>query len=175
MRDESFYQIEKYLDEHYISPEWLEEQKKQGWQFSLNMRLGDDPNEIGRTESIIRILKDKIGLAGNYFSDHLFKLIKDKNLTDIEVYKKVHLDRRIFSKIRNEKDYMPSKRTILTIAIALELDFKETNTLLERAGYYLSKGRKEDVIIGYFIENQIYDIFLINEVLDHYGFKTLGD
>ena len=57
MRDESFYQIEKYLDEHYISPEWLEEQKKQGWQFSLNMRLGDDPNEIGRTESIIRILR----------------------------------------------------------------------------------------------------------------------
>ena len=70
---------------------------------------------------------------------------------------------------------MPSKRTILAIAIALELDFKETNTLLERAGYYLSKGRKEDVIIGYFIENQIYDIFLINEVLDHYGFKILGE
>ncbi len=175
MKDESLYQIEKYLAEHYISPEWLEEKKKQGWKFSLNMRLGDAPSEIGRTESIIRILKDKIGLAGNYFSDYLFKLIKDKNLTDVEVYKKAHLDRRIFSKIRNEKDYMPSKRTILAIAIALELDFKETNTLLERAGYYLSKGRKEDVIIGYFIENQIYDIFLINEVLDHYGFKILGE
>ena len=168
-------QIESYLDEHYISPEWLEEQKKQGWQFSLNMSLGDSPIKIGRTESIIRILKDKIGLAGNYFSNYLFKLIKDKNLTEVEVYKKAHLNRRVFSKIRNEKDYMPSKRTILAIAIALELDFKETNTLLERAGYHLSKGRKEDVIIGYFIENQIYDILLINEVLDHYGFKILGE
>lgn len=96
-------------------------------------------------------------------------------MTDVETYKKAHLDRRIFSKIRSEKNYMPSKRTILAIAIALELDYEETLNLLNRAGYHLTAGSKEDVIVGYFIENKIYDLFLINEVLDHYGFKILGD
>ncbi len=65
-------QTESYINEHYISPEWLREQKQQGFKFSINMRLGDSPSEIRRTESIIRILKDKIGLASNYFSDYLF-------------------------------------------------------------------------------------------------------
>ena len=89
---ESIKKIENYINENYICENWLRERKEQGWQFSLNMRLGDAPSEIRRTESIIRILKNKIGLASNYFSDYPFKLIKDKNLTDIEVYKKAHLD-----------------------------------------------------------------------------------
>ena len=61
---------------------------------------------------------------------------------------------------------MPSKRTVLAIAFALKLGFREANTLLARAGYYLSAGRKEDVIATYFVENQLYELFLINEVLD---------
>ena len=126
-------------------------------------------------EVIVRALKDKVGIAGNYFSDYLFKLIKQKNLTDVEVYKRAHLDRRIFSKIRNEKNYMPSKKTVLAIVFAMKLEFKEANTLLERAGYSLSCARKEDVIAAYFIENQIYDLFLINEVHDYYDCPILGD
>jgi len=170
-------QIENYIDTHYISLEWLEQKKKEGVRFSLSMRLGPDPEppDNSLVRIIIRAIKDKFGKLDSPFAEYLWKLIDEKNMTDVEVYKRAHLDRRIFSKIRNEKNYMPSKRTILAIAIALELDFTETNTLLNRAGYHLSKSIEEDVVIGYFFENRIYDLFLINEVLDHYGFKTLGD
>ena len=70
---------------------------------------------------------------------------------------------------------MPAKKTVLAIAFGMKLNFKETNTLLARAGYSLSSARKEDVIAAYFIENQIFDLFLINEVLDYYDCPTLGD
>lgn len=107
------------------------------------------------------------------FSNYLRDLILRKNLSEVEVYKKANLDRRIFSKIRNEKKYMPSKRTILAIAIAMELNLQETKNLLEFAGYSLSSGIKEDVIINYFIENKIFDLFLINDTLEYYNFKTI--
>ena len=168
-------QIENYLDVHYISPEWLAQKKNEGAHFSLSMRLGDDPEKDTVVRTIINHIKEKFGILDSPFAEYLWRLIDRKGMTDVETYKKAHLDRRIFSKIRNEKNYMPSKRTILAIAIALECDFKETNTLLHRAGYHLSSSSKEDVIVGYFIENKIYDLFLINEVLYHFGFKTLGD
>ncbi len=107
------------------------------------------------------------------FSDYLRELIREKNLSEVEVYKKANLDRRIFSKIRNEKKYKPSKRTILATAIAMELNLQETKNLLEFAGYSLSSGIKEDAIINYFIENKIFDLFLINDTLEYYNFKTL--
>ena len=170
-------QIENYFDKKYISLEWLREQRERGVRFSISLRLGDDPEppDDSLVKLIIDKLKDKFGKLDSPFAEYLWKLIDKKDMTDVEVYKKAHLDRRIFSKIRNEKNYLPSKRTILAIAIALELDFKETNTLLARAGYHLSCTIKEDIVIGYFIENKIYDLFLINEVLDHFGFKILGD
>ena len=169
INEELLRQLEDYIGIHYLDVEELE---KSGTKLSYSNEYEDD---ISTSEKIIRKLKDILGMAGNHFSDYLWKLIDEKNMTDVEVYKKAHLDRRIFSKIRNEKTYMPSKRTILAIAIALELDYEETLSLLHRAGYHLCIDIKADVIIKYFIENKIYDLFLINEVLDHYGFKTLGD
>ena len=106
------------------------------------------------------------------FSNYLRDLILRKNLSEVEVYKKANLDRRIFSKIRNEKKYLPSKRTILAISIAMELNLQETKNLLEFAGYSLSSVIKSDMIIIYFIENKIFDLFLINDTLEYYNFKT---
>jgi len=175
--DDLFDRIDLYLEENFRDMSGLEAAKKRGIKFSYSASPLGDPEESLKTfEVIIRKLKDKIGLAGSFFSDYLFKLIKQKNLTDVEVYKAAHLDRRVFSKIRNERNnYMPAKKTVLAIAFAMKLDFKETNTLLARAGYFLSSGRKEDVIAAYFIENQIYDLFLINEVLDYYDCPLIGD
>ena len=105
------------------------------------------------------------------------KLLVDfdaKGLKDVDVYKRANLDRKLFSKIRTGKGYMPSKRTALALAISLELNLKETEDLLGRAGYALSHSQKFDVIVEYFILNQIYDLYLINETLFQYDQPLLG-
>ena len=109
------------------------------------------------------------------FSNYLRDLIKKKGLTEVEVYKKAHLDRRIFSKLRNVRSYKPSERTVLAIAFAMELDIEEAEKLLSKCGYALSNYYKFDVIIRFFFENQIYDLFTINEILEQYEFQPLGE
>ncbi|WP_026672942.1 hypothetical protein [Alkalihalobacterium bogoriense] len=103
----------------------------------------------------------------------LFTYIDKKGKTDAEIYKKAGLDRRHFSKIKNEPRYRPKKNTILTLAIALELQIDETEDLLNSAGYSLSQSETFDLIVQYFIENKMYDILLINEALDHFEEKLL--
>ena len=96
-------------------------------------------------------------------------------MSDVEVYKKAHLDRWLFSKIRNDKAYRLGKGTAIALGVALELSEEEFEDLLKRAGFALSGGNKEDVIINYFIEHGNYDVQLINEVLVCYGLPTMGE
>lgn len=119
-------------------------------------------------------LDSRIGRLDESFSQTLLRLIDAKGLKDVDVYKRANLDRKLFSKIRTGKGYMPSKRTALALAISLELNLKETEDLLGRAGYALSHSQKFDVIVEYFILNQIYDLYLINETLFQYDQPLLG-
>jgi len=109
----------------------------------------------------------------NKFQKLLFKYIDDRNLKDSDVYNKVHIDRRLFSKIRNE-DYHPSKETIILLGFALELSEDEMVDLLESASYSLPKNNVYDLIIRFCFVEGIYKIDEVNELLDSYDCKNFS-
>lgn len=108
------------------------------------------------------------------FAVTLFKLIDVKNMTEIECYKKANVSKQTWYKILNEKNYKPSKNTVIAFAISLKLTFPETQHLLSTVGFTLSKSSKFDIIIEYFIKHGSYDIMKINETLFEFDQPCLG-
>lgn len=108
------------------------------------------------------------------FSAMLLRLIDEKGLKDSDVYKKANIDRRLFSKIRGDEDYVPSKKTAISFCLALQLEMDEAKKLLEVAGYALSEASRFDLIIMYLIENSEYNIHFANIVLNDYGEGSLS-
>lgn len=108
------------------------------------------------------------------FQEMLFELIDRSGMTDVECYKKANVDKRIFSKIKSNKDYRPSKQTAIAFAISLHLDLDETQALLATVGFTLSRSTVFDKIIRYFIQTENYDVFEINEALFEFDQNLLG-
>ena len=119
-------------------------------------------------------LEERLKHLDKTFQEYLFMLIDRKGFEDTEVYKRANIDRKHFSKIRSNKDYKPSKKTALALAIALELGLDETRDLLSRAGLALSPSSTFDKIVEYCIDNGEYDIYEINCILFKYDQDTLG-
>lgn len=108
------------------------------------------------------------------FASKLLGLIDARGLTDAQVYKRANISRQLFAKIRSHPDYRPTKPTAVALAVALELDLPQTQDLLASAGLTLSRSSVFDVIVTFFIQRRIYDIYLINESLFSYDQPLLG-
>lgn len=157
--------IRRFLDAHYI-----EEQTDTN---ASAIVVYDDSVFASAPEedcSLADMLEDlELG-----FSDTLLNYIDRTGKKDSDIYKKANVDRKLFSKIRNNPHYKPSKATALAFAIALELDLDETKNFIGRAGYALSRSSKFDVIIEYFILRGVYDIHEINMTLFEFDQSLLG-
>ncbi len=187
-------QLEKYLKDHYIGPEFE-------ISYSIkSVKLSDHISEYRKFEKeegdtavqltkslpksslpplsapvpVSDSLEHLIGNLDEPFSAMLFRIIDAKNFLDPEVYARANLDRRLFSKIRGNFDYRPKKNTVLALAVGLKLSMEESRDFLARAGYAFSRADKSDVIIEYFINNGNYNIWEINEMLFTYDQPILG-
>ncbi len=119
-------------------------------------------------------LTDLLKRQQESFHRMLLRLIDERNFTDVEVYKRANMDRKLFSKIRSNSGYQPTKKTALALALALKLDLEETADLLGRAGLALSPSSRFDLIVEYCIKHEIYNMFEVNALLYEYDEPALG-
>jgi len=155
--------IAEYIDEHYVETHYSE-----------NRSRGLRPSKAYPAQTAALNLADVVNQLDESFSQMLLRKIDEKGLTDSQCYKKANVDRKLFSKIRNNVNYKPKKTTAIAFAIALELSLDETKEMLQKAGYALSHSNKFDVIIEYFIQKGEYDIFTVNEALFEFDQVLLG-
>lgn len=118
-------------------------------------------------------LRERVKHLSDTFSQYLIYLIEEKGLSNAEVYKRAIVDKKVFSKIKNNPDYHPQKMTAMCLCIGAKLNLDETKDLLARAGYALSPCDKTDIIFSYFIENEIYDMIELDIQLEEMGLKCL--
>lgn len=134
----------------------------------------DEPFWSSWSESEEPSLEKILSQKESGFSEYLLQLIDKKGMSDTACYRKANIDRKLFSKIRSNPDYHPKKGTVLSFALALELNLEETKDLLARAGYALSPSSKSDLIVEYFIQHGQPDVIAIDQALQYFGQPSLA-
>lgn len=127
--------------------------------------VGDEDDKLIDAKKYFKELAEIENAIKETFSQAVQSIAKEKGVRLVDIYKRVNVDRRIFSKLKKDKKYQPSKSTAILMAIGLRLNVVETNELLMKAGFTLSHSRVEDLIVEFFIQREIYDLYLINLAL----------
>jgi len=131
------------------------------------------PTSNATKQALKNIIKTVLNLRSKTFSERLVALIEKKGYKPADIYLNAGVTKQHFSKIRTNPDYHPSKETALAFAIVLQLTIEETRELISSAGFTLSSSNRRDLVVECLIKERVYDIDIVNDILDELGFSPL--